>query len=326
MSSFSSTLLDLENLFIEKLQEKYKLNKKDLKRAFSKFDTDNNGLLDLRELTKGIQLFLNGVKESQVQRLVAKYDKNGDGKISYDEFLDFLTNRTAISEYDDEMSDDVSRPSSAGYSGDYRVGGGGARGGRQGGVVDSNGYGRGVAAARGARAAPAPVYDDDLDGMTDDYDASEQGYGQGTQPLAAYPSRGRPARQQGNHQRGRGGGAYGSGSSIGESSIRDDEVASQASSTVTSEVPSTLNPSNPRDLEYRAKIFLDNIKTYLVKQAAALRMAGKLQRTTAMMPASEMHESVARDLMIKAFQPYTGQGDGNVRGQLVGVELPEFAK
>lgn len=309
MSSFSSTLLDLETLFIEKLQEKYKLNKKDLKRAFSKFDTDNNGLLDLTELTKGIQLFLNGVKESQVQQLVSKYDKNGDGKISYDELLDFLTNRTAIDIYDDSVSESASRPSSAGYSGDYRAGSGG-RGGRLGSSVDSGGYGRGPP-ARAARAAP--IYDDDLDRMTDDYDASEQGYGQANQPMAAYPSRGRPAR---NVQR---------GSSVGESSARD-EVASQASSTADSEVPSTLNPTNPRDIEYRAKIFMDNIKSYLVKQAAALRMAGKLQRTTAMMPAAEMHESVARDLMIKAFQPYTGQGDGKSREQLTGVELPEFAK
>lgn len=304
MSSFSSSLMDLETLFIEKLQEKYKLNKKDLKRAFSKFDKDSNGLLDLQELTKGIQLFLNGVKESQVEKLVARYDRNGDGKISYDEFLDILTNRTAIDLYDDDVSEEASRPSSAGYSADYRRGSG--RGGRQNALVD-RGYGR----TGPARAAP--VYDDDLDRMTDDYDASEQGYGQANQPMAAYPSRGRPSRNP------RGSGSSASGS------VRD-EVASQASSTADSEVPSTLNPTNPRDVEYRAKIFMDNIKSYLVKQAGALRMAGKLQRTTAMMPAAEMHESVARDLMIKAFQPYTGQGDGKSREQLTGVEMPEFSK
>ena len=292
MSGFSSTLSDLESLFIEKLQEKYKLNKKDLKKAFSKFDTDGNGLLDLHELTKGVQLFLNGVKESQIRQLVSKYDKNGDGKISYDEFLYFLTSRTAISE-DDDYSERSSRPSSAGFG----VGGRLARQTRQ--VEPEGGY-----------------YDEDLDGMADDYDASELNYGQGNQPIAAYPSRSKPMR---------GGDGYSDrGSSRG--SARE-EVCSVASSTPTmSEAPSALNPSNVRDLEYRAKIFLDNIKGYLTKQAASMRMAGKLSRTTAMMPAAQMHESVARELLIKAFQPYTGQGDGKSREMMSGVEMPEFSK
>jgi hypothetical protein len=297
MSGFSSTLVDLETLFIEKLQEKYKLNKKDLKRAFSKFDKDGNGLLDLYELTKGVQLFLNGVKESQVQQLVMKYDKNGDGKISYDEFLYFLTNRTAISDEGEDYSEQSSRPSSAGYN-----------------------YGRGAGrpAAQGRYGGRgAPSVDDDLERMTDDFDASELGYGEANQPMAAYPSRGRPAR--------------GSQSSVADysdrGSSRGSEVASIASSTPTaSDAPSTLNPNNVRDLEYRAKIFMDNIRSYLVKQAAAMRMAGKLQRSTSMMPAAEMHESVARELMVKAFQPYTGQGDGKARALMSGVELPEFAK
>eukprot|EP01042_Synura_sphagnicola_P010772 gene10772-13801_t len=97
-----SSLFDLETLFLEKLQEKYKLNIRDIKRAFSRFDLDNNGLLDLNEMTKGIQMFLNGVQESQVQELVSCYDLNGDGKISYEEFLQFLQTRSAIDPYDGE--------------------------------------------------------------------------------------------------------------------------------------------------------------------------------------------------------------------------------
>ncbi len=55
MSSVGSTgsLYELETLFLEKLQEKYKLNIRDIKRAFSRFDLDHNGLLDLGELVKG---------------------------------------------------------------------------------------------------------------------------------------------------------------------------------------------------------------------------------------------------------------------------------
>lgn len=86
-------LFELETLFIEKLQEKYKLNLRDVKRAFARFDLDHNGLLDLRELAGGIAMFLNGVKQEQLQELVRRYDINGDGKISYEEFLQFLQTR-----------------------------------------------------------------------------------------------------------------------------------------------------------------------------------------------------------------------------------------
>jgi hypothetical protein len=322
MSGFSSTLIDLETLFLEKLQEKYKLNKRDLKRAFSKFDTDNNGLLDLYELTKGIQLFLNGVKESQVQKLVSKYDLNGDGKISYDEFLTLLTNRTAMLD-DDDMSDNMSRPSSAGY-GSYRNSGTDHR--RSG--DDSGGGGRGGKGPAGGErreggypSANYPSYpsnypDDASELMSNDYDASEQGYG-------SYNYEDSDAGGRGGGYGRRAGVAGAAGAGRGPPSV----ASSSAASTPTqSDAPSELNPNNPRDVEYRAKIFLENIKAYLIKQAASMRLAGKLQRTTAMMNASEMHESVARDLMIKAFQPYTGQGDGKSREQFCGVELPEFAK
>eukprot|EP01031_Cornospumella_fuschlensis_P048641 gene48641-59557_t len=84
MPTSSQALYELETLFILKLQEKYKLNLRDLKKAFSRFDLDQNGLIDLNEMVQGIQLFLNGVKKSQVEELVQRYDVNGDGKISYE--------------------------------------------------------------------------------------------------------------------------------------------------------------------------------------------------------------------------------------------------
>lgn len=96
MATSSQALFELETLFIEKLQEKYKLNLRDIKRAFARFDLDHNGLLDLRELAGGVGMFLNGVKSEQLQELVRRYDSNGDGKISYEEFLHFLQTRYAL--------------------------------------------------------------------------------------------------------------------------------------------------------------------------------------------------------------------------------------
>ena len=67
-------LIQLENLFIEKLTEKYKLTKRDIKRAFAKFDTDGSGYLSVSELTEAIHLFLNGVSRELVAELVRRYD------------------------------------------------------------------------------------------------------------------------------------------------------------------------------------------------------------------------------------------------------------
>ena len=91
--SQNQTSSDLEVLFIEKLQQKYKLNERDLKKAFSRFDKDNSGLLDIQELGVAVRLMLNGVSDEQVRNLVKLFDLNGDGLISYDEFLRYLSSR-----------------------------------------------------------------------------------------------------------------------------------------------------------------------------------------------------------------------------------------
>jgi Ca2+-binding EF-hand superfamily protein len=60
----SIKLNDLENLFIDKLSEKYRLNERDLGKAFKKFDLDGSGFLDLNELTKAINMFIPGIAYS----------------------------------------------------------------------------------------------------------------------------------------------------------------------------------------------------------------------------------------------------------------------
>lgn len=93
MATASMTTDELETLFIEKLTEKFDLTERSIKKAFSRFDSDGNGLLNLNELVAGFEAFLNGVSRKQVQDLVFSYDVNGDGVISFEEFFQFLTNR-----------------------------------------------------------------------------------------------------------------------------------------------------------------------------------------------------------------------------------------
>ena len=80
----------LEKLFITKLTEKYSLTERDMKKAFGKFDKDGSGELDLREMNDAVKMYLNGIDEKRVAALVQKYDTQGDGKISYHEFVHML--------------------------------------------------------------------------------------------------------------------------------------------------------------------------------------------------------------------------------------------
>lgn len=267
------TLIDLESLFIEKLQEKYKLNKKDLKRVFSRFDIDNNGLLDLQELTKGVQMFLNGVKESQVKKLVEKYDINGDGKISYDEFLQLLTSRGAIDEYDDISIPDAvsSRNSDRSSRNDVNF--------------DSNKANKYKNQPKLNDYLRTKKYDDVTDDDGNDGDNVDDDYFDSNQQVDIESIRPQLSRSKAKAM-----------------VDKDADIMSIASSSRLSD----LNIDNPKDIEYRVKIFLDSLKTHLMKQAIQLRMSGGVDDSLARMKASEFHESTARMMVTKAFQKYTG--------------------
>ena len=74
--------------------------------------------------------------------------------------------------------------------------------------------------------------------------------------------------------------------------------------------------------------YLHSLKAQLLKQAVQMRQAGKAgklgERLT--LSSSSLLESIARSLVSKAFQQYTGAGDGRQRRQVSGVELGDFAR
>ena len=93
-------LVEIENLFVEKLEEKIKLTERDIQRAFKRFDTDGSGFLSANELCRAISIFIPGVPLNQVQELVQRYDVDGDGQISIDEFTQLLMSRSSPNKED----------------------------------------------------------------------------------------------------------------------------------------------------------------------------------------------------------------------------------
>jgi hypothetical protein len=91
---------ELENILIEKLSQRYKITKSDMKRVFSEADTDKDGFLSLVELTSIFERLLIGVNRAKIQELISCYDINGDGQLSFDEFFNFLKERNATSRTD----------------------------------------------------------------------------------------------------------------------------------------------------------------------------------------------------------------------------------
>lgn len=242
------------------------------------------------------------MKENQVSALVSKYDINGDGKISYDEFLHFLTSRTAISEDDDENDDDYNVNNYVNNNNKLQ------QQGQKGGYRDDidmsseNDYNNYTESSY----SESQEMEGDTYSIPSDSNINNYKGGGGNKPVitSKQPLRNNYIVQQHHPNR-------------NNNNDQDSVISSKLSE---------INISNPKEFEYRTKIFLDNLKAYLLKQVAQLRMSSKLPQASLALKASEYHESVARAMIMKAFQPYTGQGEGKTREYVQGVEPADFAK
>jgi Ca2+-binding EF-hand superfamily protein len=59
--------------------------------VFSKYDKDRSGFLDVQEFQKCLAEFANSMKqEYEVEQIVKALDKDGDGRISFHEFIAWL--------------------------------------------------------------------------------------------------------------------------------------------------------------------------------------------------------------------------------------------
>ena len=60
---------------------------KEMHVVFNSFDTDGNGFLDKNELKNAFKDFKGGLTDAEIDALIAEADVNGDGKVSFEEFV-----------------------------------------------------------------------------------------------------------------------------------------------------------------------------------------------------------------------------------------------
>ena len=69
----------------------------ELKEAFNLFDTDGSGNIDAKELKAAMRALGFQVKKADVRKMIADIDKDGNGSIDFEEFLDMMTAKMVFS-------------------------------------------------------------------------------------------------------------------------------------------------------------------------------------------------------------------------------------
>jgi Ca2+-binding EF-hand superfamily protein len=68
----------------------------EIREAFNLFDTDGSGTIDPKELKAAMQSLGFEAKNQTIYQMIADIDKDGNGSIDFDEFLDMMTAKMVI--------------------------------------------------------------------------------------------------------------------------------------------------------------------------------------------------------------------------------------
>ncbi len=92
----------MEQLMVDRINEARKSMNLELKEAFKKFDKNNDGNLSTEELEAAIDDFGIGLSKLQMKVLMRDIDKDSDGKIDYNEFVDRFSSTIGSKESTEE--------------------------------------------------------------------------------------------------------------------------------------------------------------------------------------------------------------------------------
>ena len=67
----------------------------EVREAFNLFDTDGSGSIEVKELKAAMRALGFQIKKAEIRKMVADVDKDENGSIEFDEFVDMMTSRMA---------------------------------------------------------------------------------------------------------------------------------------------------------------------------------------------------------------------------------------
>ncbi|CAO3665025.1 hypothetical protein G6F70_005202 [Rhizopus microsporus] len=78
--------------FLSVMKKQYQINAEEgASKVFQLLDTDNDGLIGGDDLKRGVALFGDNVSAEEIREMLYSADIDGDGLISYEEFLKIMT-------------------------------------------------------------------------------------------------------------------------------------------------------------------------------------------------------------------------------------------
>mmetsp|Transcript_11785 Transcript_11785/g.43910 ORF Transcript_11785/g.43910 Transcript_11785/m.43910 type:complete len:173 (-) Transcript_11785:36-554(-) len=77
--------------------------KQELREAFELFDSDKTGTIDLHELKVLMRALGFDIRKQDVLKLVHEVDPHNDGSVTYDQFMEIMTDKYAERDPEEEM-------------------------------------------------------------------------------------------------------------------------------------------------------------------------------------------------------------------------------
>ena len=77
----------------------------EIREAFSLFDADASGMIDIRELKAAMRALGFEVKKEELRKMITDIDADGSGQIEFPEFLEMMTGKMGEKDTKEEISE-----------------------------------------------------------------------------------------------------------------------------------------------------------------------------------------------------------------------------